>query len=290
MLRNKTAVGGRRSAVKEAKQSETRITNGYDRLLKILKKMGSALVAFSGGVDSALVARAVAEALKEKAVAVTAISATLSERERLFAKEVAKLIGIRHIEIEIDELSSAEFVANSPHRCYYCKRLRMARLQRYAVEAGFNFVVDGANIDDLEDWRPGLKANEELGVRSPLIEASIGKLEVRTLLDELGLPFWNRPSSPCLASRLPYGTTVTREKLAQIEAAEEAVRALGVADVRVRHHGDTARIEVPGSDFQKILAADQLSRCFKKIGFKYIALDLDGLRSGSLNEIIKPSK
>lgn len=245
--------------------------------------MGSAVVAFSGGVDSSLVAKAAFDALGEKSIAVTAVSATLSRRERAFAKRASEIIGIKQIELAADELASAEFVANDRYRCYYCKRFRMSELKRFAAEKGFAQVIDGTNADDLGDWRPGLKANEEVDVKSPLLIAGIGKSDARLILKDLGIPFWDKPSSPCLASRIPYGSPVTKEKLAQIEAAEEAVRALGVTDVRVRHHGSVARVEVPKADLKKVIEADGLTARFKEAGFAYVALDLDGLRSGSLN-------
>ncbi len=283
MSENRKENSGSRPAIEEAVRPKDILANKYDNLLEILCAMRSVVVAFSGGVDSALVAKAAFEALGEKAVAVTAVSATLSRRERTFAKSAAELIGIGHVELAIDELASSEFVANDKYRCYHCKRLRMSRLKRYAADEGFAEVVDGTNADDPDDWRPGLKANEELGIRSPLLEAGMTKSDARRALEALNMPFWNKPSSPCLASRIPYGSTITKDKLAQIEAAEEAVWALGVTDVRVRHHGSIARIEVPRADLKKVVDADGLTDELRRAGFAYVALDLDGLSSGSLN-------
>lgn len=261
----------------------------YQALVDSISSMRSVVVAYSGGVDSTLVAKAAFDALGNRAVAVTAVSPTIPASELKLARDHARFIGIEHVELDIDELSSIEFTANTPYRCYHCKRLRMAELLRYAASRGIERVIDGSNASDEFDWRPGLKANEELGIASPLAQAGIGKDKVRALLKELSLPNWNKPASPCLASRIPYGSEITKEMLSQIEQAEQAVRSLGIVDCRVRHHGEIARVEIAPSDFEKAVGAQYLIARLKEIGFTYVVLDLEGLRSGSLNNDLAES-
>lgn len=257
--------------------------SGYRELVSSLREMRSVVVAFSGGADSALVAAAAQEAVGSRALAVTAVSATFPGRERAAAAATAAAIGIRRIELPLDELASPEFSANTADRCYHCKSLRMRGIIACARENGFREVVDGANADDALDWRPGLRACSELGVRSPLAEAGIGKAAVRGLLRDLGLAVHDKLSTPCLSSRIPYGSPVTAEKLWQIERAEEILLELGVREVRVRHHGDVARIEVRREDFARVLGAVGLGERLRECGFRFVALDIDGFRSGSLN-------
>ncbi|MHB0976179.1 MAG: ATP-dependent sacrificial sulfur transferase LarE [Candidatus Aquicultorales bacterium] len=255
----------------------------FEQITKIIARLDSVVVAFSGGVDSALVAWAAVES-GVGCAAVTAVSATLPQRELKAARRIAGSIGIRHFELAVDELASDDFAANPRDRCYHCKILRTKEIKDWAREHGFRAVADGANADDPGDWRPGLEAGRELGVFSPLMDAGIRKDDVRTILRESGFRFWDKPSSPCLASRLPYGTPVTAERLAQVEKAEDLILALGVSDVRVRHFGETARIDVPQEDFPLLLSAPGLAEAVKALGFTYVTLHLDGLQSGSLNQ------
>lgn len=261
-------------------------TAAYRGLVESIRELQSAVVAFSGGADSSLVAAAAQQALGTRALAVTAVSSTLAARERVAAASTAGAIGIRHLELPLDELVSPEFVANDEQRCYHCKRMRMRGIADLARQNGFQWVLDGANADDAADWRPGLRACAELGVRSPLAEAGIGKAMVRTMLQDLGLAVQDKPSTPCLSSRIPYGSPVTAEKLRQVERAEDLLLELGVRDVRVRHHGAVALIEVPREDFARVLAVADLADRLRALGFVHVALDVDGLRSGSLNRAL----
>jgi uncharacterized protein len=254
------------------------------RLKEILADMESALVALSGGVDSSLVLRVAVEVLRERVAAVTAISATLAAAELEEAKKITRLLKVRHFIIEADELKSAEFVKNPPERCYFCKKLRFTAFKKLAREHGFKYVVDGSNADDERDWRPGLKANLELSIRSPLREAGLTKADIRVLAKQLNLSNWDKPSAACLASRIPYGSRVTKEKLVQIEKAEALLKKLGIRQLRVRHHGEIARIETNLAEAKIIFDnRRKITSFLKSLGFLYITLDLEGFKSGSLN-------
>ena len=257
-----------------------------------LTKLGSAAVGFSGGVDSAFLAAAARRVLGDKAVAVTACSATLPEWERREATEVAAAIGVRHVFLEADEMESSAFVANGPDRCYHCKKLRFSRMLDWAREQGYAWVLDGANADDAGDYRPGMKAVRELdGVLSPLLEIGLTKAEIRQQSREWGLPTWDKPSAACLSSRIVYGLPITRERLEQIERAEKMVRELCHDQVRVRHHGPLARIEVSAADIPLLaepVNAARVAAALKEIGFAFVTLDLTGYRTGSLNETLVP--
>lgn len=246
----------------------------------------SAIVALSGGVDSAVVALAAKQALGDNAIAITADYRTLAGEELASAKKVAGEIGIRHMVIEYDELENPDFVKNDGMRCYHCRTELGQHLAREAEKAGIQLIVDGTNIDDLSDYRPGIRALRENGVRSPMVELGITKAEIREIARLAGLSVHDRPSNACLASRIPAGTEVTYEKLRRIENSEIAVKSIfGVRQVRVRDHGDLARVEVGRDELARMFDADRLAlldRKLKELGFKYVAVDAGGYRAGRL--------
>jgi len=259
-----------------------------EKLLAQLKRLDSAVVGFSGGVDSSFLAAAAYRALGDKAVAVTAVSETLSAEEKLAARQTAAAIGIRHHEVWISELADPSFVANSGNRCYHCKRTRFGALREWAQANGFQWVLDGANVDDLGDYRPGMKAIGELaGVCSPLLENGLTKEEIRILSHEWNVPTWDKLSMPCLSSRIAYGQIITAERLKQVEEGERIVRSHVTGPVRVRHHGELARIEVGTAAVTALLqpgVATDIQEKLRHLGFRYVTLDLGGYRTGSLNE------
>ncbi len=261
----------------------------YENLKQLIEGMGKTLIAYSGGVDSTFLAKAAYDALGRDAVAVTALSPTYPATELEEAKVYAAEIGIEHRLIETHELEKEEYAVNNPDRCFHCKKELFTEMQLIAQDEGFDTIVYGGIMDDLGDHRPGMEAADLLNARAPLLEAELQKQEIRQLSKELGLPTWNKPGGACLASRIPYGMRVTLEKLRQVDQAEHFLHKLGFRLVRVRHHGDIARIEAPPEDLARLFADGAHTRiveALKAIGFKYVALDMEGYRTGSLNETL----
>lgn len=247
--------------------------------------MESALVAFSGGVDSSLLLKTVHKLLGDRSAGVIVLSPTLPESELDDARELARKEGWQLHEMESSEMDLPRFTANTKERCYFCKDHRYQKLNQFAAEHGYSHVLDGGNADDLGDFRPGQRAAAEHGVRSPLQEAGLTKSEIRSLARGMGLPNWKKPSSACLASRIPYGTPITVGLLNQVGKAEGALSGLGFSQLRVRHHGQVARIEVPVDEFEFIIAKrEAIIQALRNCGYDYVSLDLEGFRSGSMNK------
>ncbi len=278
VLAGTTAPDERMLAAKEAK------------LRALLADMDGVLVAYSGGVDSAYLAWVATAVLGDRALCVTAESASYPEHHRQLALRIARDVGLRHEFIRTAEMERPEYRANPANRCYYCKHELYTHLTAIAQARGFTTVVDGNNADDRGDYRPGRQAAREFAVRSPLDEAALGKVEIRELSRRAGLPTWDEPASACLSSRIPYHSEVTGEKLQQIERAEAVLRDLGFRVCRVRHHDAVARLEIARDDMARALdpeVASAIVRAFKEIGYAYVALDLQGYRTGSLNEPLR---
>ena len=260
-------------------------------LARIFGQMESVIVAFSGGVDSALVAVAAHQTLGGRALAVTAVSPALAQREFAETQSLAQLFGFPHKVINTQEMEREGYVANTSQRCYFCKDELYTHLDKIKELEGYAWVANGANLDDLGDFRPGLRAASEHQARSPLVEAGLNKSDVRRLARFLEIPVWDKPAQPCLSSRIPYGTPVTLETLSKIERAEGFLRSLGLRDVRARHHGQLCRVEVAEAEMDAAFAhRHQIVENLKKIGYLWVSLDLAGLRSGSLNDQLEPAQ
>jgi len=260
-----------------------------EKLFSILRGLKRVIVAYSGGTDSAFLAWAAGKVLGENAIAITADSPSIPESHKRDAVEYAKQCGFRQEFIETHEFENPDYLKNDPKRCFHCKDEMFRRLEEAARERGIPHVIYGVNRDDLGDYRPGQEAARQHGIKAPLVEADLGKAEIRALARQAGLPFWDRPAAACLSSRVPYGMPITPEKLRTIEQGEEAVKALGFRQFRVRHHGEVARLEFSPEEMPKALTmemARKLTAIFKPLGFRYVTIDLEGYRQGSLNEVL----
>jgi uncharacterized protein len=258
------------------------------RLEALFGDMGSVLVAYSGGLDSAFVLAVAHRVLGERAVALTAVSPSLPAREREDAERIARELGVQHELVESDEIHNPDYAKNPSDRCFHCKSELYGITARRSAALGIEHVVNGTNLDDLGDYRPGLEAARRAGVRSPLVEAGLHKEEVRALARELGLDFWDKPAAACLSSRIPYGTAVTPERLAQVERLEDALHGLGLRQVRVRYHDALARIEVASAEMERAFARrEAIVAAGKAAGFTFVSLDLAGYKTGSLNALLR---
>lgn len=265
------------------------LTEKLEQLKALFAEMGQALIAYSGGVDSTLVAKIAYDVLGDRALAVTAVSPSLLPEELEDAKIQAATIGIAHKIVQTHEMDNPNYTSNPVNRCYFCKSELHDTLKPLAIEMGYPYVVDGVNADDLHDYRPGIQAAKERGARSPLAEVGVTKLEVRQLSHQLGLPWWEKPAQPCLSSRFPYGEEITIAKLQRVGRAEIYLRKLGWQNLRVRSEGDTARIELPPDkikDFVLTTDLQSIVSAFQEFGFIYVTLDLEGYRSGKLNQVL----
>ena len=262
-------------------------------LVNNLIQMESVIVAYSGGVDSAFLAAIANEVLGDKAIAVTAVSPSLAPSELEEAKTLALELGLNFMTLNTKEVEREDYQANNPDRCFFCKDELYSHLIRYAEEEGYKFVLNGTNKDDLGDYRPGIEAAKQYGVLSPMVDVNLTKEEIRLLSKDMDLNTWDKPAQACLSSRIPYGTTVTVEALTKIAKAEHFLRTKGFKQLRVRHHDTIARIEMEPTDFQDLISEPlrtEITEAFKDFGYSYVTLDMDGFRSGSLNEILKNMK
>jgi uncharacterized protein len=276
------------------KSYEDPVTRKVEKIKALLTGMQRVLIAFSGGVDSTLLLKVAVDTLGENALAATAISETTSRHERRDAVRLAERMGVTHLLVESQELEMPEFINNPADKCYICKKHRFSALKALAEKHGCFYVLDGSNLDDQRDFRPGIRALEELGVRSPLFETKMTKSDIRRLSQRLGLPTWNKPSFACLASRIPYNHRITPKKLQQVDAGENFLRELNFSpQLRVRHYGDTVRLEIAPDDIQKLASAilrERIVAYFKGMGFAFVTLDLEGYTMGSLNRVLNRSK
>jgi uncharacterized protein len=249
--------------------------------------MEKVVVAFSGGVDSTFLLKVAHDVLGDNVIAITGISSTFSEKEQMDAECFSQSTGIKHVFVDSEELDIENYSSNPINRCYYCKKELFSKIKKYADKFNIDYVLDASNADDVFDYRPGFKALKELGVISPLRDAGFTKEEIRTYSKVMDLNTWDKPAFACLASRFPYGTKITKEKLKMVEKSEDYIRSLGIKQFRVRYHENIARIEVLKKDFHIIIEnSEKISKKFKELGFKYITLDIEGYRTGSLNEVI----
>ncbi|NEO82838.1 MAG: ATP-dependent sacrificial sulfur transferase LarE [Spirulina sp. SIO3F2] len=268
----------------------TNLADQLTHLQSLFQEMNTALIAYSGGIDSTLVAKVAYDVLGDRALAVTAVSPSLLPEDLEDAQIQAAAIGIAHELVQTQEMQNPDYTSNPVNRCYFCKSELHDTLKPLALERGYPYVVDGVNADDLHDYRPGIQAAQERGARSPLAEVGITKFEVRQLSKELGLPWWDKPSQPCLSSRFPYGEEITVSKLQRVGRAEVYLRRQGWQNLRVRSEGETARIELPPEQIQTFVAATELPelvRHFQTLGFLFVTLDLEGYQSGKLNRVLK---
>jgi uncharacterized protein len=261
----------------------------FNKLKDKLKQMDRVMIAFSGGVDSTFLLKAASLSGLSEILAVTGLSESMPVEELSFARRITDALHIKHRTIITEELKDKNYTDNPPNRCYYCKKELFTKLKEIAVKENFSFILDGTNADDGKDWRPGKHAAKEKGVQSPLLDAGLGKKEIREISRKIGLPTWNKPATPCLSSRFPYGQKITAEELEKVNKAEAFLKKFGLKELRVRNHADVARIEIRPDEFPKLMdneARRDIVDFLKSLGFKYITLDLQGFRSGGFNEFL----